>query len=121
MGHFKYKYGIKRERAPFVFTYEFLNVLGGEKSEEYKKFRELFLKSYKTLRNNSEAIISLLRILLCSGIPELDEKSIKYLSYTLALKKSDKEAENFLFEKLNESLNSWSTKFNFAIHILANK
>lgn len=121
LGHFKYKYGIKRERAPFVFTYEFLNVLGGEKSEEYKKFRELFLKSYKTLRNNSEAIISLLRILLCSGIPELDEKSIKYLSYTLALKKSDKEAENFLFEKLNESLNSWSTKFNFAIHILANK
>jgi phosphatidylinositol-4,5-bisphosphate 3-kinase len=32
LGHFKYKYGIKRERAPFVFTDEFLNVLGGSGS-----------------------------------------------------------------------------------------
>jgi phosphatidylinositol kinase/protein kinase (PI-3 family) len=29
LGHFKYKFGIKRERAPFVFTSEFCNVLGG--------------------------------------------------------------------------------------------
>ena len=33
LGHFKYKFGIKRERAPFVFTSEFLYVLGSDKSE----------------------------------------------------------------------------------------
>ena len=34
LGHFKYKYGIKRERAPFVFTREFKKVLGGKKTQE---------------------------------------------------------------------------------------
>lgn len=34
LGHFKYKYGIKRERAPFIFTREFKKVLGGKKTQE---------------------------------------------------------------------------------------
>lgn len=34
LGHFKKKYGIKRERAPFVYTSEFLTVLKGNKSPE---------------------------------------------------------------------------------------
>jgi hypothetical protein len=39
----------------------------------------------------------------------------------LALNKSDKEAEEFLLGKINESLKSFSTKLNFAIHVIANK
>jgi phosphatidylinositol kinase/protein kinase (PI-3 family) len=35
LGHFKYKFGIKRERAPFVFTPEFAYAMGGEKSQKY--------------------------------------------------------------------------------------
>lgn len=38
LGHFKYKFGIKRERAPFVFTAEFCYVLGGDKSSKYFYF-----------------------------------------------------------------------------------
>ena len=34
LGHFKYKYGFKRERAPFVFTKEFRKVLGGKRGKE---------------------------------------------------------------------------------------
>jgi phosphatidylinositol 3-kinase len=34
LGHFKYKYGFKRERAPFVFTKEFRKVLGGKKGKK---------------------------------------------------------------------------------------
>ena len=116
LGHFKYKYGIKRERAPFVFTSEFRNLLG----EEYNRFKILLWEAYSELRKNSYIIVNLLRILLCTNIPELDEKSLKYLDGTLALDKKPEEAQNFLEEKLKESENSLSTKLNFAIHNAVN-
>ena len=121
LGHFKYKMGIKRERAPFVFTRQFQNVLGDDNSKLFLDFKQKLERGYKILRNNKEAIVTLLRILLCTGIPELNEKSLKYLEGTLAMKKNDKEALVYLDKQLVDSLDSVSTKLNFAIHIVANK
>ena len=121
LGHFKYKMGIKRERAPFVFTRQFQSVLGGDNSEAFKEFKRKLEQGYIILRNNKEVIITLLNILLCTGIPELNEKSLRFLENSLFLKKDDKEAIEFLNKKLNESMDSVSTKLNFAIHIVANK
>ena len=121
LGHFKYKMGIKRERAPFVFTRQFQSVLGGDNSEMFKEFKKNLEKGYIILRNNKEVIITLLSILLCTGIPELNEKSLRFLENSLFLKKDDKEAIDYLNKKLNESMDSVSTKLNFAIHIVANK
>ena len=121
LGHFKYKMGIKRERAPFVFTRQFQNVLGDDNSQLFKDFKEKLKRGYTILRNNKDAIVTLLRILLCTGIPELNEKSLKYLEGTLAMKKNDKEALVYLEKQLADSLDSVSTKLNFAIHIVANK
>ena len=78
-------------------------------------------KGYIILRNHKEVIITLLSILLCTGIPELNEKSLRFLENSLLLKKDDKEAIEFLNKKLYESMDSVSTKLNFAIHIVANK
>ena len=121
LGHFKYKMGIKRERAPFVFTRQFQYVLGGDDSELFKKFKEKLIFGYSILRKNRDVIVTLLRMLLCTGIPELTEKSLKFLEGTLAMKKSEKEATEFIEKKLAESMDSVSTKLNFAIHIVANK
>ena len=69
LGHFKYKMGIKRERAPFVFTREFQNVLGGDNSDIFKEFKNKLEKGYIILRNNKEVIVTLLRFVifgLCS-------------------------------------------------------
>ena len=121
LGHFKYKMGIKRERAPFVFTRQFQNVLGGDDSEKFKEFKEKLEKGYLILRNHKEVVITLLSILLCTGIPELNEKSLRFLENSMFLKKNDTEALEFLNKKLLESMDSVSTKLNFAIHIVANK
>ena len=121
LGHFKYKMGIKRERAPFVFTRQFQSVLGDDNSELFKEFKKKLQRGYIILRKNKEAIVTLLRILLCTGIPELNEKSLKYLEGTLAMKKNDDEALVYLDKQLADSLDSVSTKLNFAIHIVANK
>ena len=121
LGHFKYKMGIKRERAPFVFTRQFQYVLGGDDSPLFKSFKEKLNKGYSILRKNKDVLVTLLRMLLCTGIPELNEKSLKFLETSLALKKNDKEATDFIQKKLYESMDSVSTKLNFAIHIVANK
>ena len=121
LGHFKYKMGIKRERAPFVFTRQFQNVLGNDTSELFLKFKSDLHKGYNILRKNKNIIVILLRVLLCTGIPELNEKSLRYLENTLSMKRKDKEADTYLDKQLADSLDSVSTKLNFAIHIVANK
>ncbi len=120
LGHFKYKMGIKRERAPFVFTRQFQYVLGGDDSDLFKEFAKELDLGYSILRKNKDVLVTLLRMLLCTGIPELNEKSLKYLETSLAMKLSDKEASDFIWKKLLESMDSVSTKLNFAIHIIAN-
>ena len=121
LGHFKYKMGIKRERAAFVFTRQFQSVLGGDNSDMFKEFKEKMERGYLILRNHKEVILTLLKILLCTGIPELTEKSLRFLENSLLLKRDDKEALEYLDRKINESMDSMSTKLNFAIHIVANK
>ena len=86
-----------------------------------KKFKTKLEKGYLILRNNKEVIITLLRMLLITGIPELSEKSLRYLENSLVLNLKDEEALEFLKQKLYESMDSMSTKLNFAIHIIANK
>jgi hypothetical protein len=68
-------------------------------------------------------------MMLCTGIPELTESSIstfnliflETLDTSLSLNTNTKHAQKYLLEKLKEALDSWSTKLNFAIHVIANK
>lgn len=45
LGHFKEKFGIRRERVPFVLTHDFVYVINKGKSDkeadEFKKFQQL--------------------------------------------------------------------------------
>lgn len=42
LGHFKEKFGFKRERVPFVLTHDFVNVInkGQKNASEFSKFQE---------------------------------------------------------------------------------
>ena len=113
--------GIKRERAPFVFTSQFKSVLDFSEENNFEKFKQVLWAAYKVLREHSDVLVTLLRILICTDIPELKEKDIEYLNQSLVLNYSVSEAEAFLEEKLKESLDSWSVPINFWIHYIANK
>lgn len=45
MGHFKEKFGFRRERVPFVLTHDFVYVINNgntdKETEEFKKFKDL--------------------------------------------------------------------------------
>jgi phosphatidylinositol 4-kinase len=52
------------ERAPFKFTEEYLDVMGGPQSTCYKEFRELFVKGFLEARKNSLIALGLVEIMM---------------------------------------------------------
>lgn len=119
LGNFKWKYGIKRERAPFVFTPAFAAVLGGEGSPTYQRFVDLAVKAFNVLRKNSSLLVTLFSLMVSCGIPELQrEEDISYLRDNLMSGESDEVAAQRLTEIISQCLHTRSTQLNDAVHLL---
>ena len=63
LGHFKKKFGITRERVPFVLTDDFLLVIGKGKenpkrSEEFARFQVSYMKNQITLFRKTIKLVS---------------------------------------------------------------
>lgn len=67
MGHFKTKFGVKRETTPFVFDQMYAAVMGGEDSEHFKHYSELACKAYNIVRKNGRMLINLM-MLVCINL-----------------------------------------------------
>ncbi|RLN51295.1 hypothetical protein BBJ29_003054 [Phytophthora kernoviae] len=120
LGHFKSKLGVKRERAPFVFTPSMLDTMGGKKSENYQQFQTLACDAFQVLRMNSNLLITLLVLALTCGIPELTSvNNIKWVHKTLMLDLPDDEARDAFKKLINVALNTTTTKLNDAAHLMA--
>ncbi|CAH1260498.1 unnamed protein product [Diabrotica balteata] len=124
LGHFKEKFGFKRERVPFVLTHDFVYVINkgqNAKSLEFKIFQECCEKAFMVLRKHGNLFISLFAMMISTGLPELSsEKDLNYLRDTLVMKMSDDEALRHFRSKFDEALsNSWKTSVNWATHNIA--
>jgi phosphatidylinositol-4,5-bisphosphate 3-kinase catalytic subunit alpha/beta/delta len=112
--------GVSRDRAPFVFTPEFLYAMGGSGSDQFKQFVELCCKAYNVLRAHANIFINLFAMMLSTGIPELrEEADINYLRDAFSLGLTDEQAAKKMESLINESLKSKATQLNNAIHIFA--
>jgi len=120
LGNFKSKFGIKRERAPFVLTPDFAFVMGGKNSEDFQKFTELCCRAYNILRKHANMFINLFAMMLSTGIPELTRKEdIDYLRDAFSLDLDDTQAAKKFRDLIEESLATKTTQINNAIHIWA--
>ncbi|XP_065339767.1 phosphatidylinositol 4,5-bisphosphate 3-kinase catalytic subunit beta isoform [Cloeon dipterum] len=125
LGHFKEKFGFKRERVPFVLTHDFVHVINKgqnkDKATEFLHFRSLCEKAFIMLRRHGCLILSLFAMMISTGLPELSsEKDLSYLQETLALQKTEEEALEHFRSKFDEALsNSWKTSLNWASHNFA--
>nr|XP_022907614.1 phosphatidylinositol 4,5-bisphosphate 3-kinase catalytic subunit delta isoform [Onthophagus taurus]XP_022907621.1 phosphatidylinositol 4,5-bisphosphate 3-kinase catalytic subunit delta isoform [Onthophagus taurus] len=122
LGHFKEKFGFKRERVPFVLTHDFVHVISkGQKTLEFKLFQKYCEEAFTILRQHGSLIISLFAMMISTGLPELSsEKDLNYLKETLVLSMSEKDALAHFRSKFDEALsNSWKTSVNWATHNLA--
>ncbi|CAG2164937.1 unnamed protein product [Oppiella nova] len=123
LGHFKKKFGINRERVPFVLTYDFLQVIskGSEnplKSKEFEAFQQLCGRAYLALHQNANLLIALFTMMLSTGIPELQSmEDISYLRQTLQVEKTSDEALKYFETQLDEAHGgAWSTKLDWFFH-----
>lgn len=51
--------GLKFEKAPFKFTTEYLDVLGGIQSKTYKMLKKYMVQGFSALQKNADKIIVL--------------------------------------------------------------
>merc|ERR1719219_2068081 len=123
LGHFKKKFGINRERVPFVLTDDFLYVISKGKenpkrSEEFARFQETCGKAYMALRRHSNLLITLFTMMLPAGITELSSiDNISYLRQTLAVEKTEEEALKYFQNVLYEAYEgAWTTKVDWFFH-----
>jgi len=129
LGHFLMFAGVyNRESAPFVFTSDFLMVMGGEQGEYFSLFVDYCIRSYKVLRENSVVLENLLTMMLHSGLEHLPSvkeggatKGIAFLVETLQLGLNDEEATAHFKEEIQKSLKSVGTRINFFFHMAAAK
>ncbi|XP_054857930.1 phosphatidylinositol 4,5-bisphosphate 3-kinase catalytic subunit delta isoform [Eublepharis macularius] len=121
LGNFKTKFGINRERVPFILTYDFVHVIQQGKtnnSEKFERFRGYCEQAYMILRCHGLLFLHLFALMKAAGLPELScSKDIQYLKDSLALGKADEEARKQFHLKFNEALReSWKTKVNWLAH-----
>ncbi|XP_053433247.1 phosphatidylinositol 4,5-bisphosphate 3-kinase catalytic subunit delta isoform isoform X4 [Nycticebus coucang] len=121
LGNFKTKFGINRERVPFILTYDFVHVIQQGKtnnSEKFERFRGYCEKAYTILRRHGLLFLHLFALMRAAGLPELScSKDIQYLKDSLALGKTEEEALKHFRVKFNEALReSWKTKVNWLAH-----
>ncbi|XP_023685988.1 phosphatidylinositol 4,5-bisphosphate 3-kinase catalytic subunit delta isoform [Paramormyrops kingsleyae] len=121
LGNFKSKFGINRERVPFILTYDFVHVIQQGRtnnSEKFERFREYCELAYKILCRNGTLFVNLFSLMRAAGLPELSSsKDIQYLKDSLALGRSEEEALKNFKVKFNEALReSWKTKVNWMVH-----
>ena len=117
LGNFKSKLGVKRERAPFVFTHAMRAVMS---DEQYEAFTDLCCDIYNILRDNSMLLVSLFSLAIPCNLPELqEEKDVMWLYNTLLVNATDEEATEHFKKQLDISLNTTTTRLNDAVHMLA--
>jgi hypothetical protein len=104
------------ERAPFKFTKEYLEVMGGPKSACYKEFKRIFVEGFKAARLNSQIALGLVEIMMyksnypCfSGGRYGNGVSLQRFEKRLMLDVPDKLIEKRAHGLIQTSLDHWGT------------
>ena len=126
LGHFKSKFGVKRERSAFVFTPQMHYVMrappgtlgaDGGPALGYLDFVEICCRAYNVVRRHGALFITLFMLMTPAEMPELLEVGdITYLRDMLALHLTEKEAEKRFRAEIDKALNTASRQADDFIH-----
>lgn len=113
--------GFRRDRAPFVFTADMAYVIneGDRPSKSYQFFVDLCCRCFILVRQNGDFLLSLLSMMIRSGIFGLSPETIKYFHNALMPNLMESQAKVEFHRLIDKALKSFATQFNFFIHSIA--
>jgi len=130
LGNTKSKFGVKRERTPFILTKDFIEVMDWDKNKKrtaegispnFEKFIQTCLDAFIAVRRNATLLVNYLNLCVASGLPELrGEEDIDYVKTALFLNLSEADAGEEYKKLFGVCLkNEWSVQLNWKIHNFA--
>ncbi|KAJ0403949.1 hypothetical protein P43SY_009442 [Pythium insidiosum] len=127
LGHFKKKFGVRRERAKFVFTPAFAAVLMADPANVEQQpeasiesvFVELCCDAFNAVRHSAQLLLDLCSVMASGELPELQDASdLDWLRRHLLPGASDDNAGEHFVRLIKKSLLSRATLLNDAAHML---
>lgn len=113
--------GIKRDRVPFVFTADMAFVIneGGRPSKNYQFFVDLCCRCFILVRQNGDFLLSLMAMMIRSGIDYVTPEAIQYFHKALMPNLIESQAKVEFNKLIEKALGSLSTQLNFFLHSIA--
>eukprot|EP00898_Chlorokybus_atmophyticus_P009242 jgi/Chlat1/948/Chrsp108S01428 len=110
------------ESADFKLSYEMSQLIdpgGSMKSEEYKYFLSLCIKGYLALRQHADAILSMVSMMVESGLPCFGHgHPLENLKKRFHLELSERKAAMLMADVCRASYNKWTTAGYDLIHVI---
>ncbi|OQR87151.1 phosphatidylinositol kinase [Achlya hypogyna] len=121
LGHFKYQFGIKREKTPFVFTPEMAHVLVADQLPEvFRSFVIVCGEAFNVLRRHAHVLVALLLLMIPAGMPELrDQNDLNHLVESLLLAVDERTAAANFEAAIDFCLSSTFKRVDNTFHIIA--
>jgi len=107
---------------PMKILRQMVDVMGGEDSEGYLKFRRYCCLCFNILRKHAGLILNLLGLMVDAGINDFagdGEKNLLKVQEKFKLELSDEEAEHYILEVVDVSLAALLSVLNDRVHAIA--
>ena len=124
LGNFKSKFGVCRERSPFVFTPEMAHVMKScdISGSNYADFERICCEAYNMLRARAVLFINLFLLMIPANMPELQiADDVKYMRDMLALDLTNEQADEKFKAEIKNALNTVSRRFDNWLHNIKHK
>ena len=104
------------EASSFKLTSEFVDVMGGQRSQAFKYYQSLMIKGFLALRKNAEHIISFVEMTMMSNkhlscFEAGGENILQDLRNRFKLELSNTECREFMLDLIEHSTDNWRTKW----------
>ena len=103
------------EASSFKLTSEFVEIMGGQRSQNLRIFKSLMIKGFTALRKNAEKIISLIEMTMISNpdMPWFSRGSIilDELRERFKLELSSTDWKKYMYDLIEKSTDNWRTRW----------